>query len=100
MDQRRTGSTEPSSCTNSISRHMPSFARVFTAEGRNGCPRSFNRGDAGNMGILAEIFFARTFDSEPDINAKRQVMEIESERHYALVHEQAKTLPQHLFGLY
>ncbi|MGO9483557.1 MAG: hypothetical protein ACLPX9_03085 [Rhodomicrobium sp.] len=46
-----------------------------------------------------EFIFARTFDSVPDTNAKRQVLEAESEQHFALVHERAKTLPQHLFGL-
>lgn len=46
-----------------------------------------------------EFIFARTFDSEPDTNAKSQVLEAESEQHFALVHERAKTLPRHLFGL-
>jgi hypothetical protein len=48
---------------------------------------------------LAEFIFAETLEQTPDLNAKRQVMEIESEQHFALVHERAQALPQSLFGL-
>lgn len=48
---------------------------------------------------LAEFIFAEALDQTPDLNAKRQVMETESEQHFALVHERAQALPQSLFGL-
>ena len=48
---------------------------------------------------LAEFIFAETLEQTPDRNAKRQVMKIESEHHFALVHERAQALPQSLFGL-
>jgi len=48
---------------------------------------------------LGEFLFAETLERTPDLNAKRQVMEIESEQHFALVHERAQALPQSLFGL-
>jgi hypothetical protein len=48
---------------------------------------------------LGEFLFAETLERTPDLNAKRQVMEIESELHFALVHERAQALPQSLFGL-
>ena len=48
---------------------------------------------------LGELLFEETLERTPDLNAKRQVMEIESEQHFALVHERAQVLPQSLFGL-
>lgn len=48
---------------------------------------------------LGEFIFAETLEQTPDLNAKRQVMEVESEQHFALVHERAMALPQSLFGL-
>ncbi|MFZ0423542.1 MAG: hypothetical protein WAL80_11755 [Xanthobacteraceae bacterium] len=48
---------------------------------------------------FGEFLFAETLERAPDLNAKRQVMEIESEQHFSLVHERARALPQTLFGL-
>ncbi|MGO9397185.1 MAG: hypothetical protein ACLP19_04970 [Xanthobacteraceae bacterium] len=48
---------------------------------------------------LGEHIFATSLGKIPDLNAKRQVMEVESEQHFARVHECAKALPQSLFGL-
>jgi hypothetical protein len=49
---------------------------------------------------LGEFIFAQSFDSAPDFNAKRQVMEQESEQHFLRVRERARTLPQSLFELF
>jgi hypothetical protein len=49
---------------------------------------------------LGEFIFAQSFDSAPDFNAKRQVMEQESEQHFLLVRERVQALPQSLFELF
>jgi hypothetical protein len=48
---------------------------------------------------LGEFIFSKTLERTPDLCAKRKLMEVESERHYALMHDHAQTIPQHLFGL-
>jgi hypothetical protein len=48
---------------------------------------------------LSEFIFAEALRQTPDLNAKRQVMEIESENHFKLVNKRAQALPKSLFGL-
>ncbi|MGO8868625.1 MAG: hypothetical protein ACLQME_19225 [Alphaproteobacteria bacterium] len=48
---------------------------------------------------LGEFIFAKTLDREPNPCIKSQVLDDESKRHFALLHERSQTLPQRLFGL-
>jgi hypothetical protein len=48
---------------------------------------------------LGEIIFGKSLDREPDQYPMREVMSVESEKHYELVSNCAQTLPRHLFGL-